>query len=384
MDLTPTPSEAEFRERLRSWLEANTPVPYGGPHEADDPGHIEYLLSWQRKLGAGGWLGITWPEEHGGLGLSPIEQLIFLEEMARAGAPEIIGLIATGIVGPTIAALGTDDQKRRHLPPILRGEEVWAQGFSEPNAGSDLGSLTTRAVRDGGYFVVNGQKTWTSWGHVSDWMLMLVRTDPEAPKFKGITCLLVDMRSDGVSVRPLKMMSGDAGFNEVFFSDVRVPVENVLGEIGGGWNATITALMFERNLTGELLSQLTVGFNRVLQAVEMRGSGDDPLIRQRVAQTHLDLEVFRLTTARAASRLSRGGAPGPESAILKLFWSELSQRIARLAVDVLGTYGQLTEGDSAASCYDYLRCRGRSIEGGTSEVLKNTMATRVLGLPKSF
>jgi len=384
MDLTPTPPEAEFRERLRSWLEANTPDPFEGPHEADHPGHIEHLLSWQRKLGAAGWLGITWPAEHGGLGLSPIEQTIFLEEMARAGAPEIIGLIATGIVGPTIAVLGTDEQKRRHLPPILRGEEVWAQGFSEPNAGSDLGSLSTRAVRDGEHFVVNGQKTWTSWGHVSDWILLLVRTDPEAPKFKGITCLLADMRSEGVSVRPLRMMSGDAGFNEVFFSDVRVPASNVLGEIGGGWTATITALMFERNLTGELLSQLTVSFNHVLEAVARRGVGSDPLIRQRVARAHLDLEVFRLTTARASSRVGRGEAPGPEGAILKLFWSELSQRIARLGVDVLGPYGQLTEGSPASCSYDYLRCRGRSIEGGTSEVLKNTIAARVLGLPKSF
>jgi alkylation response protein AidB-like acyl-CoA dehydrogenase len=384
MDLTPTAAEESFRTKLRSWLDANVPDPFDGRHEADDPGHIEYLLAWQRKLGAAGWLGITWPPEHGGHGLSPIEQTIFLEEMARAGAPEIIGLIGTGIVGPTIAALGTDDQKNRHLRPILLGEEIWAQGFSEPNAGSDLGSLATRAVRDGDHFVVNGQKTWTSWGHVSDWIMLLVRTDPDLPKFKGITCLLVDMKSDGVSVRPLRMMSGDAGFNEVFFSDVRVPVENVLGEIGGGWNATITALMFERNLTGELLSQLTESYNRILEAVDARGAGADPLIRQRVAQAHLELETFRLTSARASSRVSGVGTPGPEGAILKLFWSELSQRMAQLAVEIEGAYGQLTEGRSARSSYDYLRCRGRSIEGGTSEVMRNTIASRVLGLPKSF
>jgi alkylation response protein AidB-like acyl-CoA dehydrogenase len=384
VDLTPTATEESFRTKLRTWLEANVPDPFDGRHEADDPGHIEYLLGWQRKLGEAGWLGITWPTEHGGHGLSPIEQTMFLEEMARAGAPEIIGLIGTGIVGPTIAAIGTDAQQERHLRPILLGEEIWAQGFSEPNAGSDLGSLSTRAALDGDHFVVNGQKTWTSWGHVSDWILLLVRTDPEAPKFRGITCLLVDMKSEGVSVRPLRMMSGDAGFNEVFFSDVRVPLDNVLGEIGGGWTATITALMFERNLTGELLSQLTVSFNRVLEAVDSRGAGGDPLVRQQVAQAHLDLEVFRLTAARASIRASHGDAPGPESAILKLFWSELSQRIARLAVDVLGPYGQLTKGPPSPSAYDYLRCRGRSIEGGTSEVMRNTIASRVLGLPKSF
>jgi alkylation response protein AidB-like acyl-CoA dehydrogenase len=383
MDLTESPAEQAFREELRSWMAANAPAPFvGNTHGLE---YIEYLRKWQRTLADGGWLGITWPKEYGGRGLSPVEQAIFLEEMVRAAAPPIIGGVGIGLIGPTIAMIGTESQKERYLSKMLLGEEIWAQGFSEPNAGSDLGSLSTRAVRDGDDFIVNGQKTWTSYAHVSDWIFLLVRTDPEVHKYKGITCLLVDMKSDGVSVRPLRMMSGDAAFNEVFFSDVRVPVSNVLGEINGGWDVAITALMHERaNLGGAahvMLSQFLVDLVRAARELWV---ADDPLVRQKIAQAHLDLEVFQMTSSRALSKVGKGEMPGPEGSILKLLWSDLNQKMVQWAAEILGPHGQLSEGPFETFSYNYLRARGNSIEAGTDEVLKNTIAYRVLGLPKSY
>ncbi len=385
MDLTPSPREEAFRAELTAWLADHLPVPFPGDIHAENADYVAYLTSWQRALAEGGWLGITWPTEYGGRGLSPVEQAIFLEEMARAKAPPVIGQVGIALIGPTIALLGTPEQKQRFLHKMLLGEEVWAQGFSEPNAGSDLGSLATRAVRDGDEFVVNGQKTWTSYAHVSDWIFLLVRTDPSAPKYKGITCLLVDMKSPGVSVRPLRMMSGDAAFNEVFFSDVRVPAANVLGEVNGGWNVAITALMHERaNLGGAAWIMLSELMDGVVEAARTQGRAADPLVRQKIAQSFLDVEVYRRTAQRALSKVGKGEMPGPEGSILKLFWSDANQRLTTTAVEVLGPYGQLTSGDAGALSYAYLRSRGNSIEAGTSEILRNTIAQRVLGLPKSY
>jgi len=267
----------------------------------------------------------------------------------------------------------------------LLGEEVWAQGFSEPNAGSDLGSLTCRAVRDGDEFIVNGQKTWTSYAQASDFIFLLVRTDPDAPKYKGITCLLVDMKTEGVSVRPLRMMSGDSAFNEVFFSDVRVPVENVLGEINDGWKVAITALMHERaNIGGGATVQLSQFLDEVIEVARRRGRADDPIIRQKLAQAILELDVYKMTSARAQSAVGKGKAPGPEGSILKLFWSNFNQALVQTALEIAGPYGQQITGEYETLTYHYLRSRGNSIEAGTSEVLKNTIANRVLGLPKSY
>ncbi len=383
MDLTPSPQEAAFRQELRSWLEANKPAPFAGRFASRE--HLAYLKAWQRALAAGGWLGITWPVEYGGRGLTPIEQAIFVEEAARAGAPEVVGAIGIAIIGPTIALLGSEEQKRRYLEKMLLGEEVWAAGFSEPNAGSDLGAMTTRAVLDGDHFVVNGQKTWTSFAHISDWIFLMVRTDPEAPKFRGISALMVDMATPGVSVRPLRQMTGEAEFNEVFFSDVRVPAANLFGELNGGWNVLITALMFERaNLGGHFQAQLAGFLNRLLAVVKERGLGDDPVVRSKIAQAYLEYGTFRVTLARAMSKVGKGQMPGPEGSILKVFWSELNQRMARWATEILGPYGQLTEGELAPFSYNYLRSRGNTIEAGTSEVMRNTIANRVLGLPKTF
>jgi alkylation response protein AidB-like acyl-CoA dehydrogenase len=357
MDLTPGPEEQSFRRQAREWLANNLPEPYDGDHGAENLEYIEYMRTWQRSLAEGGWMGITWPEEYGGRGLGPMYKAIFDEELVRANAPPILGLVGIALIGPTIALLGTEEQKTRFLPKMLLGEEIWAQGFSEPNAGSDLGSLSCRAVVDGNEFVVNGQKTWTSYAHVSDWIFLLVRTDREAHKYKGITCLLVDMKSEGVSVKPLRMMSGDAAFNEVFFSDVRVPIANVLGEVNNGWHVAVTALMHERaNLGGAATLVLGQFLEEVIELARRRGLTDDAAVRHKLAQACVELDVFRTTSVRALSAVGKGEAPGPEGSILK--------------------YGELG--------YKYLRSRGNSIEAGSSEVLKNTIATRVLGLPKSY
>jgi alkylation response protein AidB-like acyl-CoA dehydrogenase len=392
MDLGLTPGEAKFRDELRSWLKANLPARSShSVRTSESPAaYYKFLKDWQRKLFDGGYAGISWPKEYGGRAATFIEQAIFQEELALADAPEIWGTIGLSLVGPTIIAVGTEEQKKRYLPAMLSGDEIWCQGFSEPNAGSDLASLETKAVLDGDYFVINGQKIWTSYAHMAAFCMLAVRTDSAAPKHKGITCLLVDMKSPGISVRPLKMMSGDSGFNEMFFSNLRVPAHCVLGKVNDGWNVALTALSNERANLG---IGLYVMFKRNLdalveQARKLRRHGkpviEAPAIRQKLARAFVDLEVFRLNTTRALSNLAKRGTPGPEGSIQKLYWSELNQRIAQLAMEVLGPYAQLTEFDGGRWVYNYLRCRGNTIEAGTSEVQRNIMAQRVLGLPRSY
>jgi alkylation response protein AidB-like acyl-CoA dehydrogenase len=391
MDLKPTPDEQAFRDELRAWLADNVPEAWPGDQRGEaNADYWQHLRDWQRKLSEGGWAGISWPVEFGGRGATPIQQSIFLGEVARARAPEHLGVIGEGLVGPTIIAVGTDAQKKRFLPPILTGEHVWCQGFSEPNSGSDLASLGTKAVRDGDTYIVNGQKIWTSFAHSADWCLLLVRTDTSVPKHKGITCLLVDMHSPGVSVRPLRQMSGDSGFNEVFFSDVRVPVENQLGETNNGWKVGLTALMNERANLG---SSLYVSFGQTIaelieHARTRRKNGkplaEDPLVRQKLAQAHIELEVYRLNVDRALSRLNKSQTPGPEGSILKIYWSEMNQRLVQTATEVLGDVSLLRDFDGGQWVYRYLRSRGNTIEGGTSEIQRNILAERVLGLPKSY
>jgi len=383
MDLTESPQEQAFRAEVRTWLASNVPKPFEGAELQDNARYVDYLRRWQRTLAEGGWLGITWPKEHGGRGLGPVEQAIAMEEMARARVPMTLGFIGIELIAPTIATLGTEAQKRRHLPKILTGEEIWAQGFSEPNAGSDVSSLATRAVLDGDHFVVNGQKIWTSFARVADWIYLLVRTDPTAEKHQGLTALLVDLKTPGVSVRPLKMMSGSSDFNSVFFSDVRVPVANVLGKLNGGWQAAIVTLMHERASLGGTWVQLYQFLEDAVNAARIRGLTADSGTRQKIAQSYLEVATFRATAARALTKVGRGQAPGPEGSILKLFWSDTNQRMAQRAMEILGPYGQLLD-DPVGASYQYLRSRGNSIEGGTSEILRNTIAQRVLGLPKSY
>lgn len=391
MDLNLTPNEQQFRNDFRAWLNANLPEEWqGGTNSENREDYLEYLRDWQRKLYEGGWAGISWPKEYGGRGATLMEQAIFQEELARANAPQLIGTIGLSLVGPTIIAMGTDEQKARYLAKILSGEEIWCQGFSEPNAGSDLAALGTKAVRDGDDFRINGQKIWTSFAQMADWCLLLVRTDTEAPKHKGITCLLADMHSEGVSVRPLRQMSGDSGFNEVFFSNVGVPATQVLGEVNKGWTTAITALMNERANLG---TGVQVLFKRNLEAliarsrtVERNGrpASEDPLVRQKLAQAYLELEILRLNTNRALTSLSKTGTPGPEGSTQKLYWSEMNQRTQQTAQEILGPYGQLKDFDNGIWEYAYLRTRGNTIEAGTSEIQRNIIAERVLGLPKSY
>ena len=375
MDLNLTPDEQSFRDEFRAWLQANV-------FEAKT---VDELKRWQRTLFEGGWAGISWPKQYGGRGATLMQQAIFQEELALADAPHLIGTIGLSLVGPTIIAMGTDEQKSKHLSKILSGEEIWCQGFSEPNAGSDLASLGTRALKDGDDFIVNGQKIWTSFAHIADWCLLLVRTDFDAPKHKGITCLLADMHAPGVTVRPLRMMSGDAGFNEVFFDNVRVSPSQVLGKVNEGWSTAIAALMNERANLG---TGVQVIFRRNLNALIARARSmnrsADPIVRQKLAQAYLELEILRLNTNRALTSLSKSGVPGPEGSTLKLYWSEMNQRTQQTAQEVLGPYAQLSDFDNGMWQFSYLRARGNTIEAGTSEIQRNIIAERVLGLPKSY
>ena len=391
MDLNLTPNEQKFRDEFRAWLSKNVPPKWTGgisPENRDE--YNAWLRRWQRTLFEGGWAGISWPKQYGGRGATLMEQAIFQEELALADAPHLLGTIGLSLVGPTIIAIGTEEQKSRYLRKILSGEEIWCQGFSEPNAGSDIASLGAKAHRDGDIFIVNGQKIWTSFAQMADWCLLLVRTDSDAPKHKGITCLLADMRAEGVSVRPLRMMSGDSGFNEVFFSNVRVPVTQVLGTVNGGWSTAMAALMNERANLG---TGVQVIFRRNLNAliarshtVERNGrpASKDPVLRQKLAQAYIELEILRLNTNRALTSLSKTGVPGPEGSTQKLYWSEMNQRMQQIAQEVLGPYGQLAEFDDGLWQYGYLRSRGNTIEAGTSEIQRNIVAERVLGLPKSY
>ncbi|MDQ5815884.1 MAG: acyl-CoA dehydrogenase [Actinomycetota bacterium] len=387
MDFRDTPEEASFRSELRSWLEENLPDGWRELSPSRTRWNADVSREWSKKLYQAGYVGLTWPKEYGGRAAPYTHQAVFLEEMVRAKAPEHIGVIGLGMAGPTIISHGTDEQKNRHLANILSGDEVWCQGFSEPDSGSDLASLRTRAVRDNGHFVVNGQKVWSSFAHIADWCILLVRTDPDAKKHQGITYLLVDMHSDGVYVRPLNQMSGEPEFNEIFFSDVRVPVENVLGEVNAGWGVAMTTLLHERGTLGfALTSRLEVAMNKVVTLARETGAERDPLIRDRIARHWVELQGLKFTNYRALTTLVKTGVPGPEGSIAKLFWSESNQRLTKLALEIMGPRAQL-DGDEGIWDgywqYQQLRSRGNTIEAGTSEVLRNIIAERVLGLPRS-
>lgn len=394
MDFRDSPEEAAFRKEIRDWLERNIPADWDRTQLTLVPpeNRVEILREWQRKLHEGGWTGISWPKEYGGRGATLIETAIFNQEMARSKAPPPINVIGLGMAGPTIVAHGTEEQKRRFLEKILSAEEIWCQGFSEPGAGSDLGGLRSSAVLDGDHFIVNGQKVWTSLAHVADWCIFLARTDPTAPKHKGITYLLVDMDSPGIEVRPLRQMSGGADFNEMFFTDVRVPRANVLGEVNDGWRVAMTTLLHERGTLGFALSVgARIALDELISlARSVRRNGkpaiEDPLIRQRIAALHVEVEAMRLNNYRALTDIMKTGIPGPEGSLGKLLWSESMQRLGDLAVEILGAAGMLESkaGDPEIARWQFvhLRARGHTIEAGTSEILRNIIAERVLGLPK--
>ncbi len=395
MDFTLTPDQHAFRERVRAWLKANVPAEWKsfGSTEVPRPEAYAFLRRWQAKLFEGGFIGLTWPREYGGQGLTFVEEMILHEEMALQKAPPILNVLGVGMAGPTIVAYGTEAQKKRYPAKILSCEEIWCQGYSEPNSGSDLAALQTRAVKDGDHYVINGQKVWTSLAHMADWMMLLARTDPDAPRHKGITYFLLDMHAPGVTVKPLRQLTGDAEFNEVFFDNVRVPAQQVLGEVDNGWAVGLTTLMYERLALGfGLQVRLRIALESLIEMgrrVEKTGRAvtRDPLLRQKLAQLWIDTEALKYTGARAITKLLRGELPGPEASAGKMGWVETHQKLQELAMEIEGPYAQLVKGsdraiDGGVWQYGFLRSRANSIEGGTTEIQKNIIGERVLGLPK--
>jgi len=395
VDFTLTPEQQAFRERVRVWLEANIPREWKsmGATEVPRPEAYELLRKWQAKLHEGGFIGVTWPKEYGGQGLTFMEEMILHQEMSLQKAPPMLNVLGVGMAGPTIIAYGTEEQKKRYPAKILSCEEIWCQGYSEPNSGSDLAALQTRAVKDGEYYVINGQKVWTSLAHMSDWMMLLARTDPSAPKHKGITYFLLDMHAPGVTVKPLKQLTGDSEFNEVFFDNVRVHESQVLGEVNNGWAVGLTTLMFERLALGfGLQVRLRISLESMIDlARRMEKDGravtSDPVMRQKIAQLWIDTEALKYTGARAITKLLKGELPGPEASAGKMGWVETHQKLQELAMEIEGPYSQFIKGsdraiDGGVWQYGFLRSRANSIEGGTTEIQKNIIGERVLGLPK--
>ena len=376
VDLTLSPSEQAFRDELRTWLEENHP----GEEPEGDEAAFEFRREWQRKLHKAGYAGLSWPQEYGGRGATPIEQAIFGEETTRAKAPQPANVLGLVMGGPVVIAHGTEEQKRRYLEPILSAEEIWCQGFSEPEAGSDLASLKTRAVKSNGEWVVTGQKVWTTFAHHAKWCMLVARTDPDVPKHQGLTYFLLDMEQDAVQVRPLVQITGEPEFNELFFEEARVPEENVLGGVGNGWTVAITTLMHERAGIGAAsAASLQIALGELIEYARESGHADDPLVRQRVAQLRIEVEALRLNSWRGLSQLMKHGVPGPEGSLPKWQWGDANQALTELAVELGGEEGLLRDSRWA---YRFLRARANSIEGGTTEILKNIVAERVLGLPK--
>jgi alkylation response protein AidB-like acyl-CoA dehydrogenase len=395
MDFEYTPEQRAFRREFRDWLGAHLPPDLCLDDAADDRvasdrETFERRCAWQRTMHAAGWVGITWPTEYGGRAAGLIERVIWDEEYAMARAPVLPGNMALNLVGPTIIHWGTDEQKRAHLPRILSGDEVWAQGFSEPNAGSDLASLRTRAVAHGDEFVINGQKVWTSGAQFAHWILVLARTNPDVPKHKGISAFLVPLSTPGITVRPLVLMTGHHHFNEVFFEDVAVPRANLLGPIDQGWKVSTTTLMHERHSAGARNNVSQVA-RLIALAREVEHDGqpawENPVIRQRLVQLAIDCEAFKYTRLRNLTRQLRGEPPGPEGSILKLSGSELGVRIADAAGELLGMHALVNEPSKAVPDAPrwfnrIIAARQYTISAGTSEIQRNIIGERVLGLPK--
>ena len=397
MDFSFSDAELAFAAKARAWLQANVPQDWRRTHawtRSEDPLWLEIARPWQRRLFEGGWAAISWPPEHGGRGATVIERWLFEEELDRIGAPRPIASSgAVDLIGSAILRYGTEAQRRRFIRPLLSGEELWCQGFSEPGAGSDLASLRTRAERRGDEFVVNGQKVWTSHADVADWCFLLCRSEPDAAKHKGLSLLLVDMRTAGISVSPLKQITRDAEFCEVFFEDVRVPAANLVGEPGAGWQIAMGILAHERGPVWTFTFQRKIrrSFARLLGLAgahpATRQILADPTMRQRLAQSYIEVEILRFSGYRSLTTLLRTGHPGAESSLEKVLGSETDQRLQTTAMEMLGPYGLLWEGPQAVAegkvPQDYLYSRSETIMGGTSEIQRNVIAQRILGLPRA-
>jgi len=382
VELRDTPEEAAFRAEVRAFIAASV------PEQSRQRGGERFVDSdreWSRRLGDAGYAGLTWPKEFGGQGAPYSHQAIFLEESARAEAPQHLGVIGLGMAGPTIIAHGSDAQKARYLPGILNADEIWCQGFSEPDAGSDLAAVRTRIEDRGDHFLVNGQKVWSSFAHIADFCILVGVGLPDAPRYRNLTYVIADMHAEGVEVRPLTQITGHAEFNEIFFTDVRVPKENLLDEIGNGWQVAMTTLLHERGTLGFALAANLEVAVRKLVALARERHVTDPVLLDRIAREWVTLQGLKYTNYRALTALTKTGIPGPEGSISKLVWSEANQRLTKLALEVLGPRSGLDRDDQVHAYWEYqqLRSRGNTIEAGTSEILRNIIAERVLGLPKS-
>jgi alkylation response protein AidB-like acyl-CoA dehydrogenase len=396
MDFDFTPEQEAFRREVREWLAANVPADLKGRGFAasrGEPEHVVRLRDWQRTLHKAGFVGMDWPAEYGGREASLVEQVILYEEMSRAQSPQPVNRSGLSMLGPTLMKHGTPAQRARHLDRILTAEEIWCQGFSEPNAGSDLANVQTRAVLDGDWYVLNGQKVWTSMAHVADMGFFLVRTDASGPKHKGITFLLVDMRTPGLTIRPLKQITGESEFNEVFLENARVPATNVVGKVNEGWSVALTTLAYERDvLTMIRHISLRTALGRLVALAQRtdrngRPAAADPVIRQKIAALSIAERCLQLNGYRSLTHILRGGAPGPEGSTSKLFWSQVDQDLAEVATEVIGPYSQIAAPspwapDEGQWEFYALLARGSGIRAGTSEILRNILGERVLGLPK--
>ena len=381
MDLRFSTEDEAFRAEVRDWLESTLADPAfynarglggsGREHEG-----FEVRLAWEHRLGEAGWIGLGWPKEHGGRGATLHQQVVFAEEYSRANAPARINHMGENLLGPTILAFGTDEQRRRFLPPILRGEELWCQGYSEPDAGSDLANVKTRAVLDGDEWVITGQKVWTSLAHWADWCFVVCRTDPDAPKHRGISYLLCPMKQDGVDIRPIVQLTGTSEFNEVFFDGARTARDNVVGAVNAGWKVATGTLGFERGVS--TLAQ-QIGFqrelDRVIELARASGADRDPLVRQRLADAFIGLRLLRYNALRTMS----GSDPGPEASISKLQWASWHRALGELAMDVQGAASMLDDADLQTM---FLFTRADTIYGGSNEIQRNIIGEQALGLPR--
>jgi len=391
-DQTLSPGDRDFRDELRSWLDEHLVGDFeraagvGGP--ADDS-MWELRLAWEKELAAARWLNVAWPEEYGGRGGTPVQELIFHVEHARAGAPYWVGVHGRDLFGPTLMEFGTDAQKKRFLPAITRCEEFWGQGFSEPDAGSDLAGLKTRAVRDGDEWVVTGQKIWTTFGAYADWLYVLCRTNPDAPRHKGISMLLVPRHQPGVDIRPIRNIAGGLEFCEVFLDGARTAADMVVGEVDGGWTVVMGTLGNERS--GATVLPFQAGFERemarLLELVRCDGRDRDPVVRQKLARAWAGLRIMRMNNDRLLTTVLQGGHPGAESSIGKLYWANWHRDFGELMVDLLGARA-MAPGDGpggeagAAMVHSFLNARAETIYGGANEIQRNIVAERVLGLPR--
>jgi alkylation response protein AidB-like acyl-CoA dehydrogenase len=390
MDLTPTSAETALRIEVREWLREHLPWEYGKglPPRFDDlAAEVAFGREWQAKLAAGHWVGVAWPEAYGGRGAGPVEHFIVTEELARARAPELVGRIGINLVGPTLLAHGTPEQKERWLGRILAADQLWCQLFSEPGAGSDLAAVSTRAVPVDDGWVLNGQKVWTSYAQFADWGVCLARTNPDVPKQQGISYLVVDMKAPGVEVRPLRQITDETEFNEVFFSDVFIPRDHLVGPEHEGWRVANSTLSHERGINPRQLVIHVQLVEELLRLAIDSGAYDDERLGPRLAQAYVEVRLFQLHNWRTLSRLAKGQAPGPEGSLLKLYWSEMSKRLHDTVMTVLGPVAPLWRGASddpgdGSWQRSWLYYQASSIWAGANEIQRNIIGERVLGLPR--